>query len=69
MVGQEAAAVLLRKEAVEAPHGFLFGTDVEQFDDQQVAWFCSVDADRAGQEVDGGEIDVADVVGTIIVLI
>ena len=68
VIGQEAAAVLLGEEAVEAPQALLQRADVEQVDHQQVAGLGALDADRAGQEVHDGEVDVAHVVGGIVVL-
>ncbi len=68
MIGQEAAAVLLGEEAVEAPEALLQRTDVEQVDHQQIAGLGALDADRAGQEVHDRQIDVAHVIGGIVVL-
>src|SRR5882672_3033661 len=68
MVGQKAAAILLGEEAVEAPEAFLHRADVEQIDHQQVAGLGALDADRAGQEVHDRQVDVAHVVGGIVVL-
>ena len=68
MIGQEAAAVLLGEEAVETPQAFLQRADVEQIDHQQIAGLGALDADRAGQEVHDRQIDVAHVVGGIVVL-
>jgi hypothetical protein len=47
MLGQEAAAVLLREEAVEAPQAVGLGANVEQVDDEQVARLGALHADRA----------------------
>ena len=68
MFGQEAAAVLLGEEAVEAPQAFLLRADVEQIDHQEIAGLGALDADRAGQEMHDRQIDVAHVVGGIVVL-
>ena len=68
MIGEEAAAVLLGEEAVEAPQALRQRADVEQVDDQQVAGLGAFDADRPGQEVHDGEIDVAHVVRGFVVL-
>ena len=68
MIGQEAAAILLGEEAVEAPEALLQRTDVEQVDHQQIAGLGALDADRAGQEVHDRQIDVAHVIGGIVVL-
>lgn len=68
MIGQEAAAVLLGEEAVEAPQALLERTDVEQVDDEEVAGLGALDADRSGEEVHDRQVDVAHVVGRIVVL-
>ena len=68
MIGQEAAAVLLGEEAVKTPEAFLQRADVEQVDHQEIAGLGALDADRAGQEVHDRQIDVAHVVGGIVVL-
>jgi|GEM_PF-7062047 len=68
VIGEEAAAVLLGEEAVEAPQALLQRTDVEQVDDEQIAGLGALDADRAGQEVHDREIDVAHVIGRVVVL-
>ena len=68
MLGQEAAAVLLGEEAVEAPQAFLLRPDVEQVDHQEIAGLRALHADRAGQEVHDRQVDVAHVVGRIVVL-
>src|SRR6202171_3443090 len=68
MIGEESAAVLLREEAVETPHTLLHRADVEQIDHQQIAGFGALHPDRAGQEMHDRQVDVAHVVGGIIVL-
>ena len=68
MVGEKAAAVLLREEAVEAPQALRQRADIEQVDDQQIAGFGAFDADRTGQEMHDDEVDVAHVVGRFVVL-
>jgi hypothetical protein len=68
VVGEEAAAVLLREEAVEAPQAVVLGADVEQVHHQQVAGLGAFHADRAAEVVHGGEVDVAHVVGGVVVL-
>ena len=68
MIGQEAAAVLLGEEAVKAPQAFLQRTDVEQIHHQQIAGLGALDADRPRQKVHDRQIDVAHVVGGIVVL-
>ena len=65
---EKAAAVVLRKEAVEAPLALGLGADIEQIDHEQVAGLGTLDADRAGQEVHDRQVDVAHVVGGIVVL-
>jgi hypothetical protein len=68
VIGEEAAAVLLGEEAVEAPQALLQGTNVEQIDHQEIAGLGALDADRAGKKVHDRQIDVAHVVGGIVVL-
>ena len=68
MIGQEAAAILLGEEAVEAPQALLQRADVEQIDHEQIAGLGALDADRAGQEMHDRQIDVAHVVGGVVVL-
>ena len=68
VIGQEAAAVLLGEEAVEAPQALLQRADVEQIDHQEIAGLGALDADRAGQEMHDRQIDVAHVIGGIVVL-
>ena len=68
VIGEEAAAIALREETVEAPEHVLLGADVEQLDDQQIARLGPLHAHRTGQVVHGGEIDVAHVRGIVIVL-
>jgi hypothetical protein len=68
MLGQEAAAVLLGEESVEAPEAFRLRADVEQIDHQQVAGLGTLHADRTRQEMHRRQVDVADVVGAVVVL-
>jgi hypothetical protein len=68
VVGQKAAAVLLREEAVEAPQAVLLGADVEQVDHQQVAGLGALHAHRAREVVHRAQVDVAHVVGAVVVL-
>ncbi|MGY2931655.1 hypothetical protein ACVWZV_001333 [Bradyrhizobium sp. GM5.1] len=68
MIRKKSAAVLLGEEAVEAPHALLHRANVEQVDDEEVTGLGALDADRAGEEVHDRQIDVAHVVGGIVVL-
>ena len=68
MVGQEAAAILLGEEAVEAPLRFFHRTRIENIDHEQIARLRALDADRAGEEMHDRQIDVAHVVGRVVVL-
>src|SRR6476660_736242 len=68
MIGQEAAAILFGEEAVKTPEAFLERTDVEQVDHEQIAGLSTLDANRAGQEMHDREIDIAHVIGGIVVL-
>jgi hypothetical protein len=47
MVGEKSPAVLLRKEAVEAPQALRKRADVEKIDNEQIARLSAFDADRA----------------------
>ena len=51
VVGEKAAAVLLGKEAVEAPGALRKDADVENIDDQQIARLGAVYPDRTGEEM------------------
>ena len=66
--GQEATAVLLGEEAVKAPLALFEGADVEDVDFQQVARLRALDPDRSRQEVNLAEINIAHVVGAVVVL-
>jgi hypothetical protein len=68
MIGQKAAAVLLGEEAVETPQAFLHRTDVEQIDHQQITRLGALDADRTGEKMHDRQVDVAHVVGGVVVL-
>src|SRR5471032_2954856 len=68
MLGQETAAILLRKKAVETPLAFHLGAYIEQVDHQQIARFSAVNTDRAGEKVDDRQVDIADVVSGVVVL-
>jgi hypothetical protein len=74
VVGQEAAAVGLGEDARVAPAlaGGLpdllrYRPEVEDVDDEQVTRLGALDADRAGEHVRVREVDVADVVGGVVV--
>src|ERR1700722_3359736 len=68
MLGEEAAAILFREEAVETPETFLLRTDIEQIDHQEVAGLRAFDTDRTGEEMHDRQVDVAHVIGGIVVL-
>ena len=68
MLGQEAAAVLLREEAVEAPEAVLEGADVEEVDDDQIARLRALDPDGTRQEMHMRQVDVADIGRVVVVL-
>ena len=67
VLAEETAAVAARKNAVEAPLPFRQGADVQQIHHQQVAGLRAGHAHRAGQEMHGAQVQVADVVGAIVV--
>jgi hypothetical protein len=68
MLGQESSAVVAAEETIEAPHALGLGADIQQVHHQQVPGLGALHAHRAGQEVHGGQIHVADVVGAVVVL-
>src|ERR1700733_5646191 len=68
MLGEEAAAILLGKEAVEAPEAFLLRTDIKQIDHQKVAGLRAFDTDRTREEMHDRQVDVAHVIGRVVVL-
>ena len=65
--GQEAAAVLLAEEAVEAPQAVLLGTDVQQVHHQQVTRFSTFDTNGAAEVVHRAQVDVTNIVSTVVV--
>ena len=68
MVGEETAAVAAGKDAGEAPLVAAQGADIEDVDDENVARLGAAHLDRAAEDVDDRQVDVADVVGTVVVL-
>ena len=68
VVGEKAAAILFGKESVEAPRALRENADVENIDDQKVARLGAMHTDRSGEKVNDAEIDIADIVGGIVVL-
>src|SRR3954464_8460545 len=68
MVGEEAPAVLLGEKAVETPKTLLERADIEQINHKQVARLGALDADRTGEEMHNRQIDVAHIVGRVVVL-
>ena len=68
VVGEKAAAVLLGEEAVEAPRALGKDADVENIDNEEIARLGAVHADRPGQKVHNAQINVAHIVGQLIVL-
>lgn len=67
VVLEEAAAVGLGEDAREAPGGVVKGLDVGDVDDEQVAGLGALDVKGASQVVDLGQVDVAHVVGAVVV--
>ena len=74
VLGEEPAAVGLGEDAGVAPA--LAGcvadllrdrAEIEDVDDEQVAGFGALDGDRPGEHVGAGEVDVANVVGGVVV--
>jgi hypothetical protein len=68
VVGEKAAAILFGKESVEAPRALRENADVENIDDQKVARLGAMHTDRSGEKVNDAEIDIADIIGGIVVL-
>ncbi|MPN26805.1 hypothetical protein SDC9_174230 [bioreactor metagenome] len=68
MVGQEAAAIVFGEKTVEAPEAVGLGADVQQVHHQQVAGLGALHAHGAGQVVHRGQVDVAHIVGAVVVL-
>src|SRR5437660_10281839 len=68
VIGEKAAAVLLGKKAVEAPHALGQLAHIKKVDNQQFARLRAFHADRPGQEMHDGEIKTADVVTGFILL-
>lgn len=64
---EEAAAILLREYAGEAPGLLLERLHILDFYKEHVAWLGGLDFERPGQVVDSGEVDVADVVCRVVV--
>ena len=68
MVGQKSSPIVLAEKSVEAPLALFLGTDVEQIDHQQIARLRTLHAHGAGEVVHGAQIDVAYIVGAVVVL-
>ncbi len=68
MVGEETAAVVAGEDAGEAPLVAPQAADIEDVDDENVAGLGPFDLDRAAQDVDDRQVDVADVVRAVVVL-
>src|SRR5258707_1586503 len=65
IVAKKTSAVALREYAGKPYRRDRF--DIEQIDNQQVAWLRPFDMERTGQRVGTGKVDVAHVVGAVIV--
>src|SRR5579875_2720943 len=68
MLGEKATAIFLREKPVESPAVMRKDADIENIDDEQVARLGSLDTDRTAQKVHDREIDIADILGRIVVL-
>ena len=68
VISEEPAAVLLGKEPVEAPLIIRKRADVQQVDDEQVSRLGALYPDRPGEEVHDRQVDVAHIVGGVVVL-
>src|SRR5690606_39259768 len=67
VIGQKAAEFRLAENPGIAPFLILEWADVENIDNQQVAGLSAGDADRSGQMVARRQIDIANIVGAVIV--
>src|ERR1035437_8138441 len=75
LVDEEAATVFPREDAGVAPA--LTGdsvdvlvvwlSDVEDVDDEQIAWFGTLDSERSAEDVDTGERGIAHIIGGVVV--
>src|SRR6185312_1660208 len=68
MIDQEAAAILAREDAGEAPGGSRQISQIEEIDDEQVAGLGAFDAEGSGEIMHFGEIDIAHIVGAVVIL-
>jgi hypothetical protein len=65
---EETAAIAPVEDASEAPRVVLERLDVHDLDEQDVARHRGLDLEWAAQVVDLGEVDIADVIGRVVVL-
>src|SRR5262245_8112782 len=68
VISEKHATVLLRKKAVETPQALGQRAYIKQVNDQQIARLSALDADRPGEKMNDGQIDVADIVRGFVVL-
>jgi hypothetical protein len=75
VVGQEATAVVAREDAGVAPALpgdrpalLRHGSKLEDVDDEQIAGLGALDGDRAAQGMDDRHVEVADVLGRVVVV-
>lgn len=66
-VVEKPATVFFGEDAGEAPGLVLKGLDVLDLDEQDVAWFGVFDLKGSAEVVDFSQVDVADVVGAVVV--
>lgn len=64
---KEAASVVFMEDAGEAPWVILEGLDVLNLNEEDVTWLGGLDLEGTGEVVDLSQIDVLDIVGTIVV--
>src|SRR5690606_7584219 len=67
VVGEEAAKFFLAENSGVAPLGVFEGTDIENVDHQKVARLGAAYAYGAREMVAGCEVDIANVVGAVVV--
>lgn len=64
---QEAPAIFWVEDPSKPPGAVLERLHIHYFDEQEVAGLSALDLERARQVVDPGQVDVADIVGTVVI--
>ncbi len=68
MLVEEPAAIVFVEDAREAPGLVLEGLHVLDLNEEDIAWFGGLDLERPGKVVDLSQINVLDIVSTVVVL-